>query len=233
MSQYTENGKTIVTAEAVAAYRLLRSDGYYADAGDTPFGATGVAAASGDAVALKLKNDGGTIKLEAAAAIASGRTVYTAADGKVSATPIGKPFGFALEAATAAGDIIEVFPAEIPYDFTGKKFEAVADNLTLDIQDVGKVLYVTADAKTITLPAVAAGLDYVIMNGSSALGAIAVTVSPNSNDKIMGADLAGVDNKDRINTKATAVPGDYIHIAYGSADGWLVLEEKGTWAAES
>lgn len=60
-----------------------------------------------------------------------------------------------------------------------------------------------------------------------------MAVSPAAADKIMGADLAGVDNKDRHNTKATAKRLDYIDLAYGSADGWLVNAERGIWAAEA
>ena len=114
----------------------------------------------------------------------------------------------------------------------GETFEDVADNKTLDAEDVGKVINVTADAKTITLPAVSAGLEYVIRNGGAS-GTVEVTVSPNAVDKIMGADLAGVDDKDRINTKATAIIGDYIHLIYGGATGWMVVAERGTWAAEA
>jgi hypothetical protein len=113
-----------------------------------------------------------------------------------------------------------------------RTWEQVSADKTLDVQDVGKVMLVDTDAKTITLPAVSTEFEFVVMNGGKD-GTVAVTVSPNTNDKIMGADLAGVDNKDRINTKATAMAGDYIYLRYGSADGWIVVEERGTWAAES
>jgi hypothetical protein len=232
MSITTIKGINTTAGEALSAFRLVKQDGTYCDAGQTWLGSTELAYASGANIFLILPTDGGQIKLEASAAIASGRVVYAAADGKISATPIGRGLGFASSAATAAGDLVTVVCANIPYAFEGKVFEAVADNKTLDIEDVGKVLYVTVDAKTITLPSVAVGLTYTIMNGSAALGAVVVNVSPAAADKIMGADLAGVDNKDRINTKATAVPGDYITIIYGSADGWSVVAEKGTWAAE-
>ena len=133
--------------------------------------------------------------------------------------------------ATVEVDLNYYPPDLIPVLF-GLTFEAVSDDLTLDIQDVGKLLLVDVDAKAITLPAVAAGLKYAIMNALGD-GQTIITISPNANDKIMGADLAGVDNKDRINTKATAKAGDHIVLEYGSADGWLVTRERGTWAAEA
>jgi hypothetical protein len=163
-----------------------------------------------------------------------GSLLYPAADGKVDAVPNGNPIYQAVEAATADGDLIEavwIDSSGWPASFVGKTFEAVADNKTLDIQDVGKVMYVTVDAKVVTLPATAAGLDFVVMNGG-ANAAVAVNVSPNAADKIMGADLAGVDDKDRINTKTTAKLGDYIHLRAEGTDGYLVEEEKGVWAAE-
>jgi len=114
----------------------------------------------------------------------------------------------------------------------GKVFETVSDNKTLDAQDVGKVMVVDTDAKTITLPATVVGLEFVIMNGG-ADGTVLVTVSPNANDKIMGADVAGVDNKDYLNTKATAINGDYIKILGDGADGWYVQAIRGTWTQEA
>lgn len=112
-----------------------------------------------------------------------------------------------------------------------KLWEAVTADKTLDIQDIGKVLNVTVDAKTITLPATVDDYEYIIRNGGADAGVL-VKVSPDANDKIMGADLAGVDNKDRLNTKATAKRGDYIRIVGEGTHGWYVLAEKGTWAAE-
>lgn len=143
--------------------------------------------------------------------------------------------GTCVAAAGASDAVVRVRlndGASIPAALQGRLWEEVTDNKTLDIEDVGKVMLVTVDAKVITLPSVAAGLRYVVANGG-ADGAVAVNVSPAAADKIMGADLAGVDNKDRINTKATAKRLDYLDFEYGSADGWLVNAERGIWAAEA
>lgn len=127
---------------------------------------------------------------------------------------------------------LNVYPADLAPMLFGKTFEAVSANKTLDIQDSGKIMCVDTDAFAITLPAVATGFEFTIMN-VCADGLAIITVSPDANDKIMGADLAGVDNKDRVNTKTTAKSGDYIHLVYGTADGWIVNRERGTWAAEA
>lgn len=124
------------------------------------------------------------------------------------------------------------YGVRLPAALQGKVFEAVAVNKTLDAEDVGKVMLVTVDGVVITLPATAAKMAFVIANGG-ADAAVGLNVSPAAADKIMGADLAGVDNKDRINTKATAKHLDYIAIFGDAADGYVVEAERGTWAAEA
>jgi predicted RecA/RadA family phage recombinase len=103
---------------------------------------------------------------------------------------------------------------------------------TLDIEDVGKVLNVTVGhaSNVITLPAVAAGLGFCVRCGTAGQR---VAISPNASDKIMGADLAGTDNKDQILAAATSRKGDYIAFDYLSADGWGIRARRGVWAAES
>ena len=66
-----------------------------------------------------------------------------------------------------------------------------------------------------------------------AFGTVAVTVSPNANDMIEGPDITAADDKDIVNTKATANRGDYIKLEYGDANGWAIIEIKGTWARET
>ena len=175
------------------------------------------------------------------AVFTAGQSVYWDATAE-QASPdgsVGKLMGSAVAAAATGVTTVRVRLVQdpgqgevLPPCMVDRTFEDVDDNKTLDAQDVGKVINVTADAKTITLPATAAGLEFVIRNGGAS-GAVAVTVSPNANDKIMGADFAGVDNKDRVNTKATAIIGDYLHLAYGGATGWMVVNERGIWANEA
>jgi len=111
-------------------------------------------------------------------------------------------------------------------------WEATAADKTLDAQDVGKVFIVTADAKTITLPATVAGLRYIICCTVADDGAL-MSISPNANDKIMGADVAGTDNKDQQLTKATQNRWDYMELVGDGADGWFIVDKRGTWVEEA
>lgn len=69
-------------------------------------------AAIGELVAVRMKNAGGTVELEAEAAIADGAVVYGRAAGKVddSNADSALRFGKALGAASGPGAIIEVLP---------------------------------------------------------------------------------------------------------------------------
>jgi hypothetical protein len=237
MSQQADGiSKTLAAGEILVAFRRVKLSGatvVYADAGEKGIGTVQLAAAAiGDFAHIRMDGAAATGKVMASGAIAAGVKIYPAADGKVSAVPSGVSIGEALEAATADGDVIEAIMVDADGIFAGLTVLAVAANVTLDIQDVGKLLVVTADAKTITLPATAAGMNFNIINGG-AFGTIAVNVSPNASDKIMGADVAGTNDKDQINTKATAAPGDYLVLVGGNADGYVITHKRGTWAEEA
>lgn len=140
--------------------------------------------------------------------------------------------GFFRRFVASGYGIVEFNAGVLKDPHEGLTAESVADNLTLDAQDTGKVLFVTADAKTITLPAVE-GMGLVRIVNGGAFGTVAVTVSPNANDMVESVNAAGVDNKDIVNTKATACRGDYIDLEYGDANGWAVTRMVGTWAKEA
>lgn len=115
----------------------------------------------------------------------------------------------------------------------------VSANLTL-AKDThsGLVINVVSDAKTITLPAAAAGLLFRIRNGgaqpaNAAAGAVsdqsvAVTIAPNGTDTIGGAGRASA-NTSLVNTKATAQVGDEVKLL-AVAGAWEIVEQKGIWA---
>lgn len=100
--------------EALAKYRLARhnssGDAVYADAGEKPLGSVHAAVASGSPVTIHLLGKEGTLILMASGAVSQFADVYTAADGKVSATNSGFKVGMALTSASADGDLIEVLP---------------------------------------------------------------------------------------------------------------------------
>lgn len=118
-----------------------------------------------------------------------------------------------------------------------------AKALTAD--DCGFVQKVIADAVTITLPSVGAGLNYTFLNGGAKVtngpvgtgsnGSVALTVSPAAADKIQGGvGGTATANKDLVNTKATSRAGlDELSIVGGATTAWSVTSIKGVWAREA
>jgi hypothetical protein len=122
----------------------------------------------------------------------------------------------------------------------GAIVEAIIANKTLVLGDSGTVFLVGTDALVVTLPATSKGTSFTIVN-SGADGNNIITISPNSNDAVIGtianaaADSVsgGVDDKDIINTKATANKGDRITLVGDGDAGWYITEGVGIWASEA
>jgi predicted RecA/RadA family phage recombinase len=172
--------------------------------------------------------------------IGNGVSVYWDATAKqATATPGSRPLlGQTVAAAADAATTVRVRlagPRALEAILADRPIEAVTlagGSKTLDAEDVGKVLNVTVGHATnvITLPATAAGLEYLVRCGAAGQR---VALSPNAADKIMGADLAGVDNKDHILAAATALAGDFVHLKADGANGWYIVAERGTWTNEA
>lgn len=191
---------------------------------------------AGSAAALNVRTrKKGTILLPVTGAVITdvGLPVYATDDNAFTFSPVGAVFiGFSRK-YHASGYMTVDFNSDVYQDpFAGYLAEAVAVDKTLDAQDSGKLFYVTVDAKTVTLPAVEGMNDFIIMNGG-AFGTIAVTVSPNSADMIEMRDITAADDKDLVNTKATACRGDYLVIGYADSNGWVVKKARGVWARET
>lgn len=121
----------------------------------------------------------------------------------------------------------------------GRTWQDVAANKTLAKDaDAGTVVNVTADAKTITLPAAAAGLVFIIRNagaadanaaaGSGYNGSVAVTIAPNGTDTIGGAGRTSA-NSNLVGTKATSQTGDEVTLL-GVSGAWTIINQIGIWA---
>ena len=143
--------------------------------------------------------------------------------------------------------------AEYIYDYILKRnVETVSDNKTLTEDDSHKVFIGNTVAKTITLSDVATAgkCEFTFINGG-ADGGVALTVSPNADDAIFGslpasaggnADATtadglvsksgGVDDKDWVNTKATANKGDWCKLISDGSTGWFIVGGVGIWASE-
>lgn len=132
MSQWNEGIKTFPAGEDLAKRRRVKmnssSEVVYADAGENYVGVTEYAADDGDLVAVRMKNYPGTFKVSAAGAFSIGDDLWGALDGQVDDTPSGFAQFIAIEAATAADDIVEAVPSEEGFDYQASG--------VLDIQDI-------------------------------------------------------------------------------------------------
>lgn len=196
---------------------------------------------AGAAAAINVRtHKAGSIELSVSGAVITdiNQPVYATDDNTFVFLPTGATFIGFVRKFVSSGKVTVEFDADNfadPYAVYGApgEYETISDNKTLDVQDNGKVFFVDTDAKTITLPAVATGLGCTIVN-NGAYGTVAVNVSPAAADLIHAPDIAGTDNKDHINTKATAQRGDLVQIIGGLvATGYNVLNQIGVWAQEA
>lgn len=98
--------------------------------------------------------------------------------------------------------------------------------------DSGKTFASTLDGIVYTLPSIAIGETVTFVNMAED-GAAALNISPAALDGITYAG-SSTDDKDLINTKATAKKGDFVTLA--SLDGvvaWQVVDARGVWAKEA
>ena len=166
-----------------------------------------------------------------------GQPVYATDDATFTMQPVATTTSAAyiglVKRWSSSGKAVVYFNAGVLQDPYGRgPREAVAADKTLDIQDTGKTFFVTADAKKVTLPVTATPLYAKVVN-SAAFGTVLVSIDPNTADKVQGPDLPGTNNKDHLNTKATARRGDYALLSNaGDANGAVVLEQVGIWATE-
>lgn len=173
----------------------------------------------------------GAVKLAVTGAVITdvGLPVYASDDNAFSFIKTSGVFiGFARRFVSSGYMIVEFDAGVLKDPHEGLTAETTAVDKTLDNEDTGKVIFVTADDKTITLPAVAA-MSFRLVNGG-AFGTVGWDVAPNATDKIIYKDSAGTDNHGLENTKATARRGDFLDIEYGDATGWIVKRSSGTFA---
>ena len=177
----------------------------------------------------------GQIQLSVSGAVITdvGQPVYASDDDTFTFSPVGASFvGFVKRFVSGGVVVVDFDPTHVdPYALWQKR-ETIDVAKTLVATDTGKLFFVVATA-VITLPATAtAGQTIALVNGG-ADGAVQISVDPQALDKVMGPGLAGTDNKDLINTLATARRGDYVVLTAGHADGWTVNFMRGAWATEA
>lgn len=161
-----------------------------------------------------------------------GLPVYASDDDTFSFSPVGGSFIGFVHRFVSAGIVVVEFDADGFRDpYAGFTHVLKSANYTVDATDTGKWIWVDTDAVVITLPAVE-GINFVRVGNLGAFGAVGVAISPNAVDMIEGPGITAADNKDLINTKATARRGDWAEIAQGDANGWSA-RVVGTWAREA
>jgi len=166
-----------------------------------------------------------------------GEMMYLVDDNNMDDVPgtYSIPVGILTEYVSTTSGWINIGPAVAkernakgPLDFVTK-----TDNYTVKVTESGTKFAIATDAKVFTLPSTAKGLVYQFWN-TGADGNNIITISPAAADRIGGGGLGtGVDNKDLINTKATALYGDMVEIVGDGADGWIITKIVGTWAKEA
>jgi hypothetical protein len=178
----------------------------------------------------------GQIELAVTGAVITdvGQPVYATDDDTFAFSPVGGAFIGFVKRFVSAGKAVVEFDAGVlqdPYQEFSVR-EAIAANKTLDAEDSGKLFWVDTDAVVITLPAVAVGTLCKVVNGGG-FGAILVTISPAALDSIEAPDITAADDKDILNTKATARRGDFATLGDANADGYIVTEMRGIWARQA
>ncbi len=116
--------------------------------------------------------------------------------------------------------------------FASQKAETKSADFTAAEGDVGQRIDIDTDAVVVTLPATVAGMAFTFVN-AGADGTVGFSLSPAELDKIMGCGLTAADNKDLINTKATAKKNDQVTILGDGVNGWYIQRMVGTWAREA
>lgn len=194
--------------------------------------------ATGSAADINVRTaETGKIKLSVSGAVITdvGQPVYATDDDTFVFSPVGGVFIGFVHRFVSAGVVIVAFDAlafQDPYAEHSVR-EVLSANKTLDAQDSGKLFWIDTDATVTTLPSIADGLGGVLLVNGGAYGTVAVNASPAALDMILGPDITGADNKDLINTKATARRGDFVKLDLGDADGYVVTAMSGTWAREA
>lgn len=178
--------------------------------------------------------DEGEIELPVTGAVITdvGMPVYATDDDTFTFSPVAASFIGFVKRFVSAGIVVVEFDADAFQDpYEGWTHALIAVNTTVDATHTGKILWCATDAVVVTMPAVE-GIGFVRVGNLGAYSTVGLSVSPNAADMIEGPGIAAADDKDIINTKATAQRHDWIELAYGDANGWSA-RFKGVWERQA
>jgi len=106
----------------------------------------------------------------------------------------------------------------------------ITANTTLTVSESGKVVQVSGDNISLTLPASVLGYRYKIVS-VGADSTSEVIIHCNSGDTIVGCGLSTTtSNLTLTNTDATHRAGDYVDILGAGSNAWYIQSLAGTWA---
>lgn len=186
----------------------------------------------------------GKVQLSVSGAVITdlGQPVYATDDNAFVFNPVGAIFVGRVDRFISSGVVIVKFNAGSMADpYAGYAVrETLTGVKTFDAQDCGKAFFCTdaADGDALTLPSIADGAHDFLIVAIGAFGSTQIKIDPAAADSIRAADLAAVDNKDLLLTKATQRRGDCARISLGDADGYsaslgnLALGTASIWTAE-
>jgi hypothetical protein len=177
----------------------------------------------------------GRVKLSVSGAVITdvGQPVYATDDDTFVFTPVGGVYIGNVSRWVSSGVVDVDFDAIKGVDpWAGWVCEALgAATKTLDLEDTGKAIFCTVTT-VITLAATAVGGIYRLVC-MGPYGTVQISADPVSADLIIAPDSSGADNKDYVNTLATAQRGDFIELLHNSVNGPVVTNRRGTWLKES
>lgn len=136
-----------------------------------------------------------------------------------------------VAAAAATASDITLVQAAVP-NFSNA-IEVDAATLTLAYNTHAGRPVIQKQACVFTLPGIGVlGQTFWVINGAA--DGTLMTITINASDKFLWdvAGGAGTNNKDVYNTAVTAKKGDYIKLAFGDGDGWIISEMGGIWIDE-
>ena len=191
------------------------------------------AAGAAAAIAVDVIESGKIVLPVAGAVITDiGLPVFAQDDDAFSFSPVAGVFvGFVKRFISAGVVLVEYDALNFRDPYAGWMHVALDANTTIDATYNGKWVWCSTDAVVFTLPAVE-GINFLRFGNLAAYAVAGMAISPNASDMVEGPGITAADNKDLINTKATAQRGDWIEIAQGDANGWS-SRFKGVWAREA
>jgi hypothetical protein len=213
---------TVLAAAALTAHRFVTGAGAVCGAGGKALGLLHNDAASGDAVAATVV---GTAIMESGAAIAKDAEIQSDALGRGITATTGPVLARALEAASGAGELIEVLvlcPAAMVAD-AAKLAQVLASNDVTAISANGAV-----PISGVSLVAGGTGLAGLTLAAPQPGCQVRLRVASLASGNVVTTTAAGVTFDGTNNTAAMNAVGDELVLGYKSATEWHVIENTST-----